>query len=756
MKLLKALALLAVLTAASCVGTRAYRDAREEETLGHWDLAVLKYSRALDLDRENVTYKIALGRAKIKASRFHFEKGKLYRSAGQPELAAVELEQAVVLDPTNKYAETELRKAREDAVKAAAERSGETPMEAAKRKTRGQRARAPLLEPSSDRPINLNFPQPKPIKQIYQSLASAAGINVIFDPQLKDDNVAIVLNNIEFQKALETLLRQENHFYKVIDDRTMLIAADNPQNRKTYEDLVIRTFFLSNGDVTEVSNALRSLLQTTRISINKAENSITLRDTADKVAIAEKIIEQNDKQLAEVVVDVELLQIDVNKTQDIGLLLSSYSVGAAAAAPGGKNNFGADIAAGSFTWDQLKELSLRSFGFTIPSLTYNFIKNNTDAELLAKPQLRISEGQKAQLIIGDKIPIPTTTFNTGTTVGGNIVPVTSFQYQDVGIKIDVEPRVHHNKEITMKLTVEVSNLNGFVTVQQGQNQPIIGTRTISSNIRLKDGETNFLAGLLRNDKGHTTDTIPFLGDIPILGRLFSKKNTTAKTSDLVLTLTPHIIRIPDVTEEDLTPVYVGTDANISFQGTPRIESPAGGGPFDLGTRQPPVPRPTPAPANTPAPFNLVPGGMPSDPFRTPPPARPTPGRPGTSSISESPGNLIFDFDPLTISLAPGQQKSILVRAGGDQSVSDVSLSIRFDPAVAAAVAVRPILIDGGMADARIESGHIIVEIPSGMTVSGTRAIAEVLLQGIAPGNASLFFEKAPSGSSLSQATVEVR
>src|SRR6266404_5354135 len=349
MKPLKALALLALLTAVSCIGSRAYRDARDEETLGHWDLAVLKYARALDLDRENVKYKIALGRAKIKASQFHFEKGKLYRSSGQPELATVELEQAVVLDPTNKYAETELRKARDDAAKAAVERSGETTMESAKRKTRGQRARAPMLEPSSDRPINLNFPQPKPIKQIYQSLASAAGINVIFDPQLKDDNVSIVLNNIDFQKALETLLRQENHFYKVIDDHTMLIAADNPQNRKTYEDLVIRTFFLSNGDVTEVSNALRSLLQTTRISINKAENSITLRDTADKVAIAEKIIEQNDKQLAEVIVDVELLQIDVNKTQDIGLLLSAYTSTASAVPPGGKNNFGADVGAGNFT-----------------------------------------------------------------------------------------------------------------------------------------------------------------------------------------------------------------------------------------------------------------------------------------------------------------------------------------------------------------------------------------------------------------------
>ncbi len=756
MKPLKFLALLVLLVATGCSGSRAFHDAREEETLGHWDLAVLKYARALDQDPKNTHYKISLARSKIKASQFHFEKGKIYRSTAQPELAAVELEQAVLLDPTNKYAETELRKAREDAAKALAERSGETQMETAKRKTRGLRAHAPMLEPASDRPINLNFPQPKPIKQIYQSLASAAGINVIFDPQLKDDNVSIVLTNIDFQKALETLLRQENHFYKVIDEHTMLIAADTPQNRKTYEDLVIRTFFLSNGDVTEVSNALRSLLQTTRISINKGENSITLRDTADKVAIAEKIVEQNDKQLSEVVVDVELLQIDVNKTQDLGLLLSSYAASATLAAPGGKNNLGADVPAGSFTWDQLKQLSLRSFGFTIPSLTYSFIKNNTDAELLARPQLRISEGQKAQLIIGDKIPIPTTTFNTGTTVGGNIVPVTSFQYQDVGIKIDVEPRVHHNKEITMKLIVEVSNLNGFVTVQQGQNQPIIGTRTISSNIRLKDGETNFLAGLLRNDRSNNTDTVPFLGDIPILGRLFSKKSSTNKTSDLVLTLTPHIIRIPDVTEEDLTPVYVGTDANISFQGTPRIESPAGAGPFDFGRRAP-EPRATPPPSTTPPPSNLVPGGMPSDPFRPAP--KPTPkasGSPGASGIFESPASAIFDFDPVSIALAPGEQKSVLVRAGGDQTFNDLSLSIQFNPAVATAVAVRPILSDGGAADARIASGHVLVDISSPLALSGTRAIAEIILQGVAPGNCTLSFEKAPSGAGLSQALVEVR
>ena len=312
----------ALVAAVGCAGTTSYQKAKEEENLGHYDLAVMNYAKALELEPGNAGYKATLARARLKASQFHFEKGKMYAASGRPDMAVVELEQAALLDPTNDYAATELRKAREAKAKADAEKNAETNMERIKKKTKGARAVSVILEPSSDKPINLNFPQQKPIKQIYRALADAAGINVIFDPQLKDDNVSIVLSNIEFQKALETLIRQENHFYKIIDARTILIAADTPQNRKTYEDLVIRTFFLSNADVTEVANALRALLQTTRISINKAENSVTLRDTADKVAVAERIVEQNDKQVSEVVVDVELLQINTSDLQDLGLELT--------------------------------------------------------------------------------------------------------------------------------------------------------------------------------------------------------------------------------------------------------------------------------------------------------------------------------------------------------------------------------------------------------------------------------------------------
>ncbi len=746
-----------------CTGSRAFREAREEELLEHWDLAVLKYSRAVQLDPKEKHYRVALARARMKASQSHFQKGKLYRASARPELAVVELEQAILLDPTNQYAETELRKAREEAAKVLAERTGETKLEGLKREARGSRARLPILEPASDSPINLNFPQPRPVKQIYKALADAAGINVIFDPQLKDDNVTIILTNIEFQRALETLMRQENHFYKVIDERTVLIAADTPANRKTYEDLVIRTFFLSNADVTEVANSLRSLLQTTRISVNKAENSITLRDTADKVAIAERIVEQNDKQLAEVVVDVELLQLNTTKTQDLGVLLSAYESKGLLVAPGGKNDFGADVPAGSFTWDQIKDISIRSFGFTLPSITYSFIKNNTDAELLAKPQMRISEGQKAQLVIGDRVPIPTTTFNTGTTVGGNIVPVTSFQYQDVGIKIEVEPRVHHNKEVTLKLTIEVSNLNGFVEVQAGQRQPIIGTRTIASSIRLKDGETNLLAGLFRTDKSNTTNSVPFLGDIPILGRLFSKKATTDGQTDLVLTLTPHIIRIPDITAADLEPVYVGTDSNISFQNTPRIESPSAQGPFDFNRREPVVPRGAPAPsapAVTPAPTILVPGGMPNDPFRPNPrdviPPQPTPVPPGNVSQSREP--VTFDFDPPTLAIAPGEQRTMVVRAIGDSASTSGRVEVRFDPAVAAVVAVRPIVVGAGTAEGRVEGNKVVLDLPAALGLSGTHSLAEITIRGVSAGTAKLSFENATTADRviLADASVVVR
>ncbi len=374
------------------------------------------------------------------------------------------------------------------------------------------------------------------------------------------------------------------------------------------------------------------------------------------------------------------------------------------------------------------------------------------------------------------------------------MPITSYQYQDVGIKIEVEPRVHHNREVTLKLMTEVSNIAGFA-VGSGQSgsapQPIIGTRTISSNIRLRDGETNFLAGLYRTDKSSGRETIPFLGDIPIIGRIFSKVNTDDKVTDLVLTLTPHIIRIPDVTEEDLMPVFVGTDANISYQGSPRVENPQRDqGPFEgqPGRVQPPLQRTPPPSSQVPTPppgINLAPGSPPTDIFRPSPPPNPNPGAPNPSPKEQvpqsksslapeggapSPGAalvvvedgtpILLDFEPSYLTLAVGQQQTVHIRATSPGGFPGGPLRVRFDPSVAAPVSVRPLLLGaGGMTVAQIEGRDVVLELPDSADFSGTRAVAEVTVRGVAPGLATVAFEPvemAGATVTFSTAVVSVR
>jgi len=575
--IVRALALLIALSPlAGCTSHLAYRQAETAAQRGDWDKAVLQYMKALEDDPENITFRAALMRAKIKASQAHFEKGQEFEKAGVTERALVEYQQAAQLDPTNQYAKARLEHVRQNYLAQRQNRSSGT-IDQLKAKAKSDRPQPPVLNPRSNQPISLEFPEPVSIFQIYRALGKAFGINILFDPNLKDQEISIDLKDVTAQTALETLMRAVNHFYKVLDDHTVLIAADTPQNRRTYEDLVIQTFFLSNAEVKDMMTILRSLVDAKKIATNEQLNAIILRDTADRVKVAEKIIETNDKSKAEVVIDVELLQINSARLRDLGVDLSQYSV--TQTLDRGDSN--------PLRISELPYLNQGDWILSLPNFIYNFVKSNTDAQLLAKPQLRITEGEKANLVIGDRIPIPLTTFNTQN-VGGNggIVPITSFQYQDVGIRIELEPRVHHNQEVTLHVKVEVSNLNGSVAASGGQSQPIIGTRTFDSVIRLQDGETNFLAGLIRTDESNTDSGVPGLSEIPLLGRLFSKKRTEGQRTDVILTLTPHIIRNAEITEEDLQPIWVGTEANITFRGgSPRVESDVEG-PFDTNEGTP--------------------------------------------------------------------------------------------------------------------------------------------------------------------------
>ncbi|HEX7579465.1 MAG TPA: secretin N-terminal domain-containing protein [Thermoanaerobaculia bacterium] len=700
-----AMALL-LLASTGCAAHRVFRSAEEEERAQHWDLAVLAYQKAAEMDPENLRYKISLTRARNRSALVHYDRGRLYRTSGNLDLALIELEQAVAVDPTIATAQQELQRVKADIAARQREIDGGTPVEKAKAKTRGVRANAPLLIPSSTKPIDLIFTTDTPIKKIYTYLGTAAGINIIFDPQLKDDKFSLDLRNVTFQKALETVLRQAGHFYKVLDEKTIIVAQDNTQNRKEYEDLVIRTFFLSNGDVKDVSAMIRSILDLRRLGTIPQLNAIVIRDTADKVAVAEKIIEINDKAQSEVLIDVELVVLDTTKALELGAQLSAYTTTAGLTAAAGSTSG----SSGSLPWAQIWKLGLKDFSFTIPTVTFNFIKNNSDAEVLAKPQLRIAEGAKAQLIIGNKVPIPMTTINTQQAIGGTgIVPITSFQYQDIGIKIDIEPRVHHNKEVTLKLTVEASTQNGSISSPSG-DQPIIGTRTITSTIRLKDGETSILAGLIRTDKTKTRNILPFLGDLPLIGALFNYTKENNSRTDLLMTLTPHIVRSPSITEEDLIPVWVGTENNVSFSGkTTQLESPrADGSPFD------PVPgTPARVPAGTVAP---APGGTQAPSPRT------LPGPGGTrrgTALQGGPGESSLNAVPGTLEAQPATGAAGATVAAAATAATERSVSLTLDPS-ASDVAI------GGSTTVSITGGGGVSDLNAlEVTVEWDPALAEV-------------------------------
>jgi general secretion pathway protein D len=549
-----ALAALGWMTMA-CAASGVFHEGERAGELGDWDHAVLSFAKASAMEPKSERYQIALLEARLKSSRVHFEKAKRYMMSKQLELAIGELQQTTYLDPTNEFAATELEKALIEWQKEREEANSKSEMEVMKDRAKNDRG-VPKLNPASNIPIILKFQQTE-IGKIYEALSKASGINFLYDSKLDlKKKIDIDLTNVSFEDAMNTLMLINKHFFKVIDENTILLADDTQQKRREIEDEVIKTFFLSNADVKDVQTLLRTLLDARKIVQNNQLNAITIRDTPNRVAIAQRIIEANDKSKAELVVDIELMEISrtISRTLGINLTPQRYTIQYTGPTSLPLNNLGL-----------LKQVGSYALG-PIPQVTLDFLKSDSGTKVVAKPELRVTEGEKANLHLGDSVPIPTTTFNTAGTVGGNVVPITSFTYQEVGIVIEIEPRVHHNREVTLKLNVEVSQLGDQVSTGNGQSSPSINTRQINTVIRLKDGETNLLAGLIRDDGTEGRSGFPGLIDAPFLRRIFSSQTSTHRETDLILTLTPHIIRNPDIREEDLQALFIGTEGNPHLRG----------------------------------------------------------------------------------------------------------------------------------------------------------------------------------------------
>jgi len=534
-----------LLLAMGCSARKAYIEGQKAASLGQWELAVQRFTDAVEKAPSRPRYKIALEKTRLEASQEFFKRGQEYANTGLLEDAAIFYNKTIMFDPSNQYAIDELavvmRAIEEKRVEM---EGGRTEFE--RMKDEAVIPEPPRLNPLSDAKISFYYKDTS-IKTIYEQLGKVGGINIIFDKQIQDQDFSIDVTGVTFEDILNILSLANGHFIKVIDETTILVVPDNQAKRKEYEDQVIKTFYLSSADIKDVQTLLRTILSKTRtIAVNPELNAITIMDTPKKVALASRIIESNDKNKSEVVVGIEMLEVNRTRAETLGIELTQYSIS--------QSLKGAGDGGWSGSINDLRYLDSTDWILTLPSVIYNFLKSDSDTRFLARPQLRVAEGETAKIHIGDKVPIPTTTFNfTQTDQSGNVIPVTSYTYQNVGIQIEVTPRVHHNREISLELKVEVSSI-GAVT---SSGQPTIGNREITTVIRLRDGQTSLLAGLFKDTSTESNTGVPGVSDIPWLKKILGKNQTDVKVDDLILTITPHIVRIPSIIEEDLESIYLG-------------------------------------------------------------------------------------------------------------------------------------------------------------------------------------------------------
>jgi general secretion pathway protein D len=596
----------AMLTA-GCAASAALRRAQTAEQRQEYDFAIVEYNKTLRLHPDDVNARLGLERAKMRSSVDHFNRARRLAASGKLDQALVEYELASELNPSNAEVDDELRRTRTQLrTRVAVAHEGKTELEALMDRARDLPPPGLDLPQDAKMPASLLFREASS-RDVFLSIARFANISLAFDPAFRPAPVTIDLRNASLEAALGSVTGATGSFYRVSGPRTVLIIPDTPAKRREYEDEVVRTFYLSNADLKETMDLLRLVLDARRISPTTATNALTVKDTPERVAAAARVISAIDKARPEVIIDVELLEVDRTKLQEYGLQIASPgSVGIDGSATVGQSS---TETSPTLTLQALRNLTQADILLAnLPGLYYRLLKTDTSTRTLANPQLRTSEGQPAQARFGDRIPVPVTTFSPIATGGIPQQPVTSFNYENIGVNIDITPRTHHDDEVTLTLKVSVQSISGAGF----GGLPTFGNREINTVIRLKDGETNMLAGLIRDDERRVMDGIPGLSDLPVVGRIFSHSRTEASQTDIILTLTPHIIRILDVNEGDLRAFRVGRGEASS-----PIELPI---PIDV-PRAPEVPaipgQPAPAPTG-PDPF------APQAPVQIPPVAPATP------------------------------------------------------------------------------------------------------------------------------------
>jgi general secretion pathway protein D len=652
-----------------------YDKGADAEARQNYEQAYDFFKQAYDLKPKDLKYRTSYERTKFLAAASHVHRGQILRDAGKLEDALNEFKKAIDIDPSSFIAQQELKRTQEMIQQTASPEAQPQAAASALRK-RLESAQGPVeLVPVSNVPITLKVTEDS--KVIYETIGKLAGINVLFDPDYTSRRVRIELNGVTLEDALEVVAFETKTFWRPVTPNTIFVAQDNPAKRKELEQNVIKTFYLSNlsqpTELQDVVNAMRTILEVSRIQQLPSQGAIVVRSTPDQMALAQKLIDDLDKAKPEVVVEVAVMQVSRDKMRNLGInpptsatvaLQSNINTTTTAANNAGTQGGTVTQSNGTpntINLNALANLDARNFQVTIPPATATALLSDSTTKIIQNPQVRALDGQKATLKIGDRVPVATGSFQPGIGgVGINPLVNTQFQYLDVGVNIDITPRVHAGREVTLKMALDISAVTSHVNIG-GIDQPVIGQRKIEHEIRLKDGEVNLLGGILEDQQTKALSGIPGLAQVPILRYLFSQTNTEHRENEIVFALIPHIIRGPEA-QRGIDMLDVGTANALELRRkapTPAVSAPAGMAP-PSGAGPAPQQQMTPAPAQTqPAQPATVGGGFLFDP----PSVNEVKGTTFTVNILVSGGQNIYSV-PLQLNYNPNQLQVVNVSNGG--------------------------------------------------------------------------------------------
>jgi general secretion pathway protein D len=716
--------------------TQQYNAGQKAENIQDYDTAFEYYQKALAANPHNAAIRIKVDQMRFEAGESHIKKGLALREKGDLQGAAAEFQHASTIDPSSPVALQEFRRT-VDQINELAHKQDEqaTGIE----EGGGELASAPPeLKPLPNTSISLKMTND--VKIIFDTIGKLAGITITYDPDLPARRIPVDLNNLTLQQALDIVCLQSKTFWKPVTENIIFIAQDTTQKHKDYDEQLVETFYLANTvqsqDLTEITNGLRQVLNLTKVQQLNSQNAIIVRDTADKLAIARKLLKDIDKAKPEVVIQVEVLSASTDRMRNLGIL-PGQSASINFQTPGTTPTTSTSTTTTTTTPTTPNSIPLKGFHFgaedynvTLPGATANFLLTDTATKIIQNPEIRSIDGQPAKLNVGSRVPIATGSFQAGVGVGTTSVnPLvnTQFTYLDVGVNVNITPRVHPNHEVSLKVSIEVSQVNSFQPIG-GILQPVIGQRKIEHDIRLREGEVNILGGLFEHIDSKTVNGWPGFAQIPFIKYLTATHNSDVQENDVLIVLIPRIVRMPDWTRANLRAISTGVEQNITTRRESDIRTPSAAPAQQAPAQQPPAAQ---APAQQP------PAGV---------PGAAAPSEPGGTNVPSAQGARLR-FDPQTVNLAPGQTATLGVSVDNVTDLYSIPMILQFDPTV---ITVQDIQHGGFLSSGNQEiaivkggdesKGQLMIAAtrqPNTPGVSGSGTLLGIVVKALKPGATQL-------------------